>query len=191
MVLVKRNLKAYSDRELLAFYCSEQSEEFLVELYGRYTALVYGVALKYLNSVEDAEDVVMQIWEVLCEKVLQHDIKSFHSWLYVCVRNFCLMELRKRSDVKMVELDETFMEFPDELNLMDRYIAEKNDKALEECMGKLPEKQQMCVRRFFIEERSYKEIGELSGFNLKLVKSCVQNGKRNLKLCLERKGVSL
>lgn len=188
---MKRNLNAYSDNELLALFRSEPLQEFLAELYRRYVVLVYGVALKYLKSVEDAEDMVMQIWEELFEKLSEYDIKSFNSWLYVCVRNHCLMELRKRSGVQMVELDEKFMEFSDDLNLIDRDVVEMSDKAVEACMKKLPEKQQMCIRQFFIEERSYKEIAESAGFSLKFVKSCIQNGKRNLKLCLEQKGVRL
>ena len=188
---MKRKLKAYSDSELLTFYREEHLQEFLVELYGRYTALVYGVALKYLKSVEDAEDMVIQIWEELFAKLSEYDIKSFNSWLYICVRNRCLMELRNRSGIQTVVLDESFMEFSEDLNLVDREEDERNDKAVEECMEKLPAKQQICVRKFFIDEQSYKEIADLSGFSLKLVKSCIQNVKRNLKLCLEQKVVRL
>ena len=58
-----------------------------------------------------------------------------------------------------------------------------------ECMEALPEKQRLCIRYFFMDELSYKEIGQTSGFTLKMVKSFIQNGKRNLQLCLERKGI--
>jgi hypothetical protein len=39
-----------------------------------------------------------------------------------------------------------------------------------------------------IEEKSYKEIVDLTGFSLNEVKSHIQNGKRNLKITLEKGG---
>lgn len=85
---MKRNLETYSDKELLEEYGVSRQKEFLVELYSRYLPLVYGVALKYLKNVPDAQDVVMQIWEELFEKVLKYEIQVFKSWLYTCVRNY-------------------------------------------------------------------------------------------------------
>ena len=152
---MNKDLHKYSDAELLSFYRRTRKPDYLIGLYERYMPLVYGVALKYLKNVPDAQDAVMQIWEELFEKVLHHDIQVFKAWLYSCVRNYCLMELRRRSGNNFVGLDEKFMEFCDDFNL----------------------------------ELSYKEIGQTSGFTLKMVKSFIQNGKRNLQLCLERKGI--
>lgn len=187
---MKRNLQAYSDSELLDLYRSSQISDYLVELYERYTVLVYGVALKYLKNVQGAQDVVMQIWEDLFEKVLKHDIQNFKSWLYACVRNYCLMELRKNTVNLSVELDEKFMDFCDDFNPNDRTDeTEAHVRALEDCLKLLPEKQRICVCQFFMEEQSYKDIEQSSGYALKMVKSFIQNGKRNLKLCLEQKGI--
>ncbi len=194
LFMVRESLSTYQDAELLRLYRETHRSDYLVELYERYTALVYGVALKYLKNISDAQDAVMQIWEDLFQKVLHHDIHIFKSWLYTCVRNHCLMELRLRSGNVTLELDDKFMEFCDDFNPYredDEYKQKEWRKALENCMEKLPETQRICVRYFFIEEQSYKEIGENSGFSLKSVKSYIQNGKRNLRLCLERKGVKL
>lgn len=184
-------MDTYSDAELLSFYRESRKSDYLVVLYSRYTALVYGVALKYLKNIPDAEDVVMQIWEDLFEKVLNHDIQVFKSWLYACVRNYCLMELRRRSGNLCVELDEKFMEFCDDFNLNDIEEKEEHEKALQNCIQELPEKQRICVRYFFIEELSYKDIEGISGYTLKMIKSFIQNGKRNLRICLEQKGVRI
>ena len=186
---MKRNLETYSDKELLEEYGVSRQKEFLVELYSRYLPLVYGVALKYLKNVPDAQDVVMQIWEELFEKVLKYEIQVFKSWLYTCVRNYCLMELRKRTRNFSLQLDETFMEFCDDFNPIYEEEAETGEQALEECLEALPENQRLCVRYFYLEERSYREIEQVAGFSLKTVKSCIQNGKRNLRLCLEQKGI--
>ena len=58
--------------------------------------------------------------------------------------------------------------------------------ALERCLDKLPGVQKQSVSLFYLNEKCYKEIVELTGFNLNEVKSYIQNGKRNLKICLEK-----
>lgn len=186
---MKKDLTSYDDEELLMQYRYSHNSVFLTELYERYVILVYGVALKYLKNIPDAQDAVMQIWEELFDKVLVHDIHNFKGWLYTCVRNHCLMELRKSRGNVRVQLDERVMEFCDDFHLDDIRRKEKSGEALEECLENLPEKQHLCVRHFFMEELSYKEIVAISGFSLKMVKSFIQNGKRNLRLCLEKKGI--
>lgn len=178
-----------TDEELLAGYRETGKTEQLAELYKRYIPLVYGVALKYFRYSEDAQDVVMDIFEELLAKVKKNDIRMFRPWLYTCVRNHCLAKLRKRSLNPTLTLDENFMEFCDDFNLDDIREADDKEKALLKCIESLPEKQRISVYRFFMEERSYKEIEETTGFSLKRVKSFIQNGKRNLKLCMQKKGL--
>lgn len=186
---MRLKLKTYSDKELLEEYCKSHREDLLVELYSRYLSLVYGVALKYLKSIPDAQDAVMQIWEELFEKVLKQEIRVFKSWLYVCVRNYCLMELRRKTGNLSLQLDEKFMEFCDDFNPMDEEFSQRKEEVLNECLNALPEKQRLCIQYFYMEEYTYKEIEQTVGFSLKMVKSCVQNGKRNLRICLEQKGI--
>lgn len=65
---------------------------------------------------------------------------------------------------------------------------EENLQKLERCIDKLIMEQQQCVRLFFLQEKSYKDICMKTGFEMKLVKSYIQNGKRNLKICMESNG---
>ena len=81
---MNKDLHKYSDAELLSFYRRTRKPDYLIGLYERYMPLVYGVTLKYLKNVPDAQDAVMQIWEELFEKVLHHDIQVFKAWLYSC-----------------------------------------------------------------------------------------------------------
>ncbi len=82
-----------SDEELLAEYKKSLNMNYLGDLYNRYMTLVYGVSLKYLKDEEEAKDAVMQIFEALVEKLLQHEVQYFKSWLYVVAKNHCLMRL--------------------------------------------------------------------------------------------------
>ena len=179
-----------TDEELLKRYCDSGELVYFVEAYKRYMPLVYGVALKYLKRPEDAQDAVMQLFEELVVKIKEVEIQSFKAWLYTCIRNNCLMEIRKRSKNLSVSLDDSFMEFCDDFHLTVVSESENREKSLRECVESLPEKQRISVKYFFFDELSYKEVEERTGFSLKMVKSFIQNGKRNLKLCLERKGVT-
>ena len=187
---MKRGQENITDEELLKRYCDSGDLVYFVEAYKRYMPLMYGVALKYLKRPEDAQDAVMQLFEELVVKIKEVEIQSFKAWLYTCIRNNCLMEIRKRSKNLSVSLDDSFMEFCDDFHLTVVSESENREESLRECVESLPEKQRISVKYFFFDELSYKEVEERTGFSLKMVKSFIQNGKRNLKLCLERKGVT-
>ncbi len=56
---------------------------------------------------------------------------------------------------------------------------------LEECIDRLKEEQRNCIRLFFYEGCSYRQISERLGIDETKVKSYIQNGKRNLRICIE------
>ncbi len=183
------------DSELLSRFIETGDTVWFGELYTRYMPLVYGLCLKYLGNAEDAEDAVMQIFEELTPKLDNYRIKNFRTWLWSVARNHCLQILRREKQKVKVDFDERFMESPGLLHLLSEGGAEGEDEAalaaLERCMDKLPERQKETVAMFFMEKRSYAEIADTTLYDIKGVKSYIQNGKRNLKTCLERHGVSL
>jgi len=172
------------DEVQLNIYRKTGDVAVLGKLFEQYVTLIYGVCLKYLKDEEDAKDAVMGIFEELIIKVKQHEIKQFRSWVYVLSRNYCLMKLRAGKRVEEISLDEVveFTPFlhPEESN------REEAMKALERCMEKLNPTQKQSIDLFYLKEKCYKEIAEITGFTLNDVKSYIQNGKRNLKICLER-----
>lgn len=173
-----------ADLTLLAQYRQSGDLGVLGKLYKPYMGLVYGVCLKYLKDEELCKDAVMQIFEELVAKAAKHDIKQFRPWLYVLARNYCLMQLRSAKKMDVINLDA----------VMENTIflhPEPEDKeetltALERCMEKLPAAQKESVDLFFYKEKCYKEIADETGYTLNEVKSYIQNGKRNLKICLEK-----
>jgi RNA polymerase sigma-70 factor, ECF subfamily len=181
------------DDHLLNEFRSGSDLKVLGELYARYVHLVYGVCLKYLKGREEAQDGVMQIFEKLIIEVPKHKIGNFRSWLYVVTKNYCLMQLRsdcseKEKFIEWKNDQMIFMETAVDLHPLDKEEnANVVDKALEDCIEKLKEVQQKCIRQFYFGNRCYNEISALLGIDEKMVKSNLQNGKRNLKLCLEAK----
>lgn len=154
----------------------------------RYKTLVYGVSLKYLKDRDEAKDAAMQIFEKLIGAIKAHEIENFKSWLYVTTRNHCLMQIRARKGKFTEEFHGNIMENQQLLHLEDETDLDKNLQRLEKCIETLVNEQKQCVYLFFIEEKCYKEVADQTGFNLNQVKSYIQNGKRNLKICMERNG---
>jgi RNA polymerase sigma-70 factor (ECF subfamily) len=147
--------------------------------------MVYYVCYRYLQDAEKSKDAVMQIFEELINKVARQEIRQFSSWLYVLSRNHCLMQLRSEKKMQHVPFEE-FVEFPLSGHQDDHENKEKDLTDLERCIEKLPEKQQQSIDLFFIKEKAYKEIVDMTGYSLNDVKSYIQNGKRNLKICMEK-----
>lgn len=178
------HLSSLSDQELLAHFVKTNDLNYLGELYQRFTPLVYGLSLKYLNDIEAAQDAVMDIFEILVNKIALYQIDNIKTWLYSVSKNHCLQILRKEKKGVFVEIDEAVMENEDFFTLIDKPQTQEEMDALSYCMGTLSDEQQQSIRYFYIEEKSYADIVDMTGFTLNKVKSYIQNGKRNLKNCI-------
>lgn len=182
--------KELSDEVLVSRYRQEDNMEIIGELFNRYTSLVYGVCLKYLKDRDESRDAVMQIFEKLIVSLREHDVIVFKSWLYVTARNHCLMALRSRKGKNFEELSPFLMESGGSPHLDDGPDVENNLSQLEKCIQELNDEQKQCVQLFYLEHKCYKDITSMTGFDLNQVKSYIQNGKRNLKLCMEKNAKS-
>lgn len=188
MKFIKDNtkLRQLEDAELISRYQQTGDLELLGVLYNRYMHLVYGVCLNYFKDEEQSKDAVMQIFEELVLKVKLHQIQNFKSWLHVLTRNHCLMVLRKQSKNNVVSLEEGLVENSDFVHLDMDHAKEMQLSTMEKCMESLPSEQRISVDLFYLQEKNYKEVAAITGYDLQKVKSYIQNGKRNLKICIEK-----
>ena len=172
---------------MLQQYCQSGQTEYFGELYNRYIPLLYGVCLKYLQDEAKAQDAVMQLFEDLLPKVYDYEIRVFRTWLYRVAKNHCLQILRKENKEISIDYAVNFVESDEILHLLDEEDkGEEQINALNHCLEKLPENQRISIIRFFMEEMSYADIVEQTGYTLNNVKSYIQNGKRNLKICIKK-----
>lgn len=183
----------FSDNELITEYKNTNNNVFVGVLYKRYSHLVLGLSLKYLKDEDDAKDAVMQIFEKLLVDLLKFNIDYFKSWLYTFSKNHCLMIIRTKQSKLKKEIDlqihaDSFMET--ESISHPNIAAEKEIQytLLEKAIEELNEDQRKCIKLFYLKERSYNEIVDETGYTLNEVKSFIQNGKRNLKIKLEKNG---
>jgi RNA polymerase sigma factor (sigma-70 family) len=175
-----------SELELLNRFYQDRNKEWLGILLQRYTLLLLGVCMKYLKSEEAARDAVQQIFLKAITELEKYRVDYFKSWLYMIAKNHCLMQLRNKNR-QPLELNEQDIaqEETDFLAL----IREKDQLLdwMHEGLKTLSPEQQQCVILFYLEKKSYQEVADQTGFNLLQVKSFIQNGKRNLKLMIQRR----
>ena len=67
----------------------------------------------------------------------------------------------------------------------EKEVKEKLLTNLELALTHLKEEQRTCIELFFLQEKKYEEVAELTGFSAKQVKSYIQNGKRNLAIYMK------
>ena len=147
--------------------------------------LVYGVCLKYFKESEDAKDSVLDIFEELVIKLRKYDVINFKSWLYQLTKNHCLVVLRQQRKIP-VTIDITTVQLPNNMHLDHDSEKEKTIVLMEKCITQLPNHQKQAIELFYMQDKCYKEIAELTGLQLGEVRSFIQNGRRNLKICMKK-----
>lgn len=178
-----------SDEQLLAAYVEKGDSRSLGILYERYMPMVFGVCLKILKDTGKSEDAVMAIYEELTYKVKAHEIAAFRGWLYVLARNHCLMEWRKNHRRPTNHHAPEDMVRYDAVEAAFEYELPQESDPLNKCLEELSEQQRNCVQWFYYEDHSYKDIAVMIREDVGKVRSYIQNGRRNLKMCLERQTV--
>lgn len=182
-----------SDTELLDKYRQTGNKYFVGVLYKRYSHLVFGLCMKYYKDQDQAYDASVNIFTKLFDDLKKHKVEYFKSWLFTYSKNFCLMQLRSaKSNLKRAldyERDfKTFMENSEETHLQANK-REEEYALLEKALADLDEEQRICVELFYLKDKSYTQIVEITNYDLNKVKSYIQNGKRNLKIRLEETNV--
>jgi RNA polymerase sigma factor (sigma-70 family) len=175
-----------SDNELLEYYYADNNQEWIGILLQRYTLLLLGVCMKYLKDETEARDCVQQVFLKVLTEAPKYKIEFFKSWLYMVAKNHCLMRLRDKGGKGTKELADHHLA-EEETDKGDLLQTEVTYDLLEESINELNEEQKICITFFYLQKQSYQQVTERTGFSLMQVKSYIQNGKRNLKIILEKK----
>jgi len=186
--LRQENYHNATDQELLQRFYNSRDNEWLGILLKRYTLLLLGVCMKYLKNEEDAKDSVQQIFLKAVTELNKYKVDYFKSWIYMVAKNHCLMKIRDEHAKAPAPLTEKNLSAPAEE--ADKNFLLENEKTLEkmaEALKELSTEQQVCVTLFYLEKKSYQQISNQTGYTTMQVKSYIQNGKRNLKILIEKK----
>ncbi len=177
-----------SDQELLGKFYADHDNKWLGSLLSRYTLLLLGVCMKYLKNEEEAKDSVQQVFLKVIQELHKYRVEYFKSWLYMVTKNHCLMQLREKQGKITVEItDRLESKQETESSLDEIWLNDRKLEIMEASLQELNPEQQQCVTLFYLQKKSYQEVSEATGYSLLQVKSYIQNGKRNLRLIIEKK----
>jgi RNA polymerase sigma-70 factor (ECF subfamily) len=121
-------------------------------------------ALNFLGSVDDARDVVQDVFEKLWIHSERIEVEKAKGWLYTCAHNTMLNFIKRRnrlSYVQSIQLDAGSSE--------DRFVFESNE-IIEKTVSMLPPLQKSILLLRDLEGYSYEEIGFILELNPSQVK---------------------
>jgi len=180
--------KHISDQELLEKFYADRDNQWLGIVLERYTLLLLGVCMKYLKNEELARDSVQQIFLKAITELQKYRVEYFKSWIYMVAKNHCLMQLRDKPGKNTIEVKENIPAETDETTDKESLLLnEKTYEYMGEALKELNADQQLCVTLFYMEKKSYQQITEQTGYSMMQVKSHIQNGKRNMRILIEKK----
>lgn len=175
-----------SDEDLLLHYRRTGDAEWLGRLLQRYTVLLLGVAMKYLKDKDAAHDAVQAVFLKALTHFPTGEIQNFKGWLYILTRNHCLQHLR---DHHYNAGEETLERLPgaEDNGKEEAILREQSVQNLEAAIQDLVEEQRVSITLFYLQKMSYADITARTGYSFAQVKSYIQNGKRNLKIILQKR----
>ncbi len=177
-----------TDQQLLDHFYADHNNEWLGILLKRYTLLLLGVSMKYLKNEEEAKDNVQQVFLKVIEELHKYKVQYFKSWLYMVAKNHCLMKLREHQGKITAEINEKLTATPvQEYDQHEKTLNDYTLELMERGLKELNHEQRQCVTLFYLQKKSYQAISQSTGYSLLQVKSYIQNGKRNLRIWIERK----
>lgn len=176
-----------TDQQLLDNYNRDKNNHWLGVLLQRYTMLLLGVCMKYLKNEEAAKDAVQQIFLKVITELQKYKVDYFKSWLYMVARNHCLMQLRDKPGKYAREIEDNMPLAAPESEIESKKEKDALLTSIDVSLKELAPEQQTCVTLFYHDKKSYTDIAAITGFTPMQVKSYIQNGKRNLKILVEKK----
>lgn len=183
-----------NDEELISKYRFSHDNTYLGELFLRYMPYIYGVALGLLKNQKEAEDLTLTVFHKISTDLKRIEIKDFSSWLHQLTKSLCDIEVKKKSsgsDSKNILIDELSGKEESGLfiNTGEQNTHKIDSNNLRLAIDTLNENQKICIDLFYMQNKSYQEVAETTGFSINQVKTNIQNGKRLLKTYIENKGL--
>jgi RNA polymerase sigma factor (sigma-70 family) len=175
------NIGTLADDELIGHYKRSAEPYYVGVLFQRYTRHLAVVTHRYMKNQADAEDALMEVFEIILKDLKTHTIANFKAWAYSVTKHHCLKKLKNAQDRKF-KPESALRQIADETNYdFDPYLLDNQINGLKKAILQLGTEQRICIDLFYIQEKSYKEVADTTGYSLLEVKSYLQNGKRNLK----------
>lgn len=167
-----------------------QAFEELVEIH---QGAVIGTVAKMLGSPNEAEDIAQQVFVRIWKSAARYEPQAkFTTWMFTITRNLVFNEVRRRQRKPTVSADEReeesnqVVEDNDTIRPDQEVLHSELEKAVDEAIHALPEKQRMAVIMRRYEELPYEEIGKILKLSVPAVKSLLFRARTQLKENLQK-----
>jgi RNA polymerase sigma-70 factor, ECF subfamily len=169
---------------------AEQDQEAFSKLYDRYARIIYAIAYKSLQSVEESEEAVLDVFAQVWRIAERYDVKKGRadSWLFLLARSRILDRLRKlqRSQPAIpieTELGEIQIASSSVEPIEEVLISERRDRILSAMMT-LPDEQRLVIELAYYQGLTHSQISAQVGVSLGTVKTRIRLGLNKLKSAL-------
>jgi RNA polymerase sigma-70 factor, ECF subfamily len=170
---------------------AEGDRNALSQLYDRYSRMIYAVAWKSLNSVEDCEEVVLdvfaQIWKIADR--FDSEKGAVEQWIFTLARSRILDRLRKFQRLNKVNEAisagkeiEFLTTSVDPIEAVE--IVERRQQVLT-ALSQIPPAQRQVIEMAYYQGLTHTEIAAATGLSLGTVKTRLRLGLSKLKITFE------
>jgi RNA polymerase sigma-70 factor, ECF subfamily len=160
----------------------ERSRPDVAQLVAEHHQAIYRYAYRLTGSVQDAEDLTQQVFLAAQRKIDQlRNIDMAKSWLFAILRNCFLKDKQRRRPFLATDVElriDTVEESPRREGIdLDR---------LQNALNQLPDTYRLATVMFYLEECSYREIGERLGVPIGTVMSRLSRARESLRAILTK-----
>ena len=177
----------HSDEPQWMTQIAQQNQTALSQLYDRYAQIIYSIAYRSLGSVEESEEVLMDVFAQVWRTADRYDQAKARvdTWLFMIARSRICDRLRsgqRRGKVRdaLIAFDAVDQILENE----DVEISERRE-LVATAMGKLPIEQRQVLELSYYGGLSHREISDQTGLALGTVKTRIRLGLDKLRSSLQ------
>ena len=185
------NKPADANDTLLLKRIAQGDRSALSALYDRYCRIIYGLAFKSLGSVEDSEEVVLDIFAQIWRIAERYDVQKGRTdtWIFTLARSRIIDRLRqiqRTNPARNVSMDATEIQLPaDDLDLFEEALIRERRTLVMAAMQTLPPEQRITIELAYYQGLTQSQIAAETGLALGTVKTRIRLGLSKLKSALD------
>lgn len=185
------------EKHIIQEYIANKSNKAATQLIRKYQKFVFAVALRYVGSYDDAEDLTQEVFIKALNNLHKfNQNSSLKTWLYRITVNTCLSFIRKKKLMSFLRIDDNndVIKKQKDFSPEQYYLGNELERRFLLELTKLPEKQRETFALRYFDNLSYEEISKLLGTSVgglkanyfqaikklsEKLRSEILNGKRN------------
>jgi RNA polymerase sigma-70 factor (ECF subfamily) len=177
-----------SEDATLVWLAGANDDRALRLLYGKYSLLVYTLALRLLRNHDQAEEALQETFIRVWRAAAMYDPArgAVDTWIATITRNIALSMLRKQRSTPLREETEQLITEDDEQSDPEKiaWLHARRDM-VRKALSELPRNQRAMIMLVYYQGMTHTEIAERTGVPLGTVKSRLRLGLGRLSALLE------